>query len=82
MNRASPLTFELGLERRGIDEPRRHPEARSEFENLRVRLVRENLHDLRAAKPARLLGFKNRRGIRAATGTENHDAHGVQSRRS
>src|SRR6185436_11411305 len=70
------IAIELRLVRRRVEEVRRHTKPRAQRKNPRVRLVGINLHDLRPPQFAGLLRHENGLGIRAATGTENDDAHG------
>ena len=74
------LALELGLERRRIDEGRRHAEARPEREDAGIGLVRKDAHDARPAEPARRLGLQDRLGVAAPPGTEDDDAHGVRTK--
>jgi len=69
------LAFELGLERRRIDELRGHAEPRPERENAGSGLVGENRNHARAPELPSLLGSEDGLGVAAATGTKNDDAH-------
>ena len=69
------LAFEFRLERRRIDEGRRHSEAGSKCQNAGDGLIGKNSDDARTAEPPGALRFENRLGIGAAAGSENDDTH-------